>query len=175
VVLRSGQFLISLLIGPLAWLVSPVARGVDEYEVHFAPLIFAMGCDANTLAGQKKYYSRAPNARGSTKEKECFDTSRQVTAVRPKNISVVHNEKADLWSIVIFINDKDAKALQDISRDIDAGGTGRRMMIGINDGALIGGFLNAPFEGNKYSISATSHDDALNEVMLFVDKVTKHP
>lgn len=161
---------ISLFAVPISY-----SSSSTDYKVHFRVLSFSMACNMETPNIQKKYLPRASGALVGISQSECVDTKKEIMKVKPAGIGVKYDSTFDKFEVVIHLDNSDARALMEITKKIPSRGYPERMLIGVDGSIVAGGYLNEPFVGDDYYISAESHETAHNFARLFVTKITKDP
>lgn len=88
-------------------------------------------------------------------------------------ISVKHDEKYDVFEVVIHLNEKDSLALKKITADVPTKGEPARILITADGGLVEEGYIYEPFDGNDFYVGGYTHEVAFDLTKKFVDKLEK--
>ena len=149
------------------------AKSATNYKVHFLPIGFSMACGSETPKILQKSIARARTAMPGINERECVDSGKSIDGLKPVSIGVKYDEPFDKWEVIIQLNERDAKDLKSITKNVTDKGASRRLFIEVNGLIVSSGYLIEPMTGKDFNISAESHDEAHKLSRVFVDKVIK--
>jgi hypothetical protein len=142
-------FLAPILMGLV---VCTSAKSAEHQMVDFLPLNISFGCQSDTPAAYRLMYRSSSMTGPGVDPVECIDKRNSVDNIYPVKIGLVYRKAYDAWSIVIFMNSKDASLVNDLSKR----SVGGRILIGVNEKIFSKSILLAPLDGRKLYISVDS-------------------
>ena len=158
---------VSLLFAILSLLTSTVSFAADDHilrsEVSFAPVTFSLGCKDTTEAANRHNVQRGIGVVGYVKQTECVDSSKQVVDARITKLAIGQNEKLGNFSVILVLGPEDAKKLAALTQK----GNPQAIVLSVKGHAVVSSYMNAPFEGNQFWITADTLEDARRTADLF--------
>ncbi|MGO4503685.1 MULTISPECIES: hypothetical protein [unclassified Dyella] len=129
----------------------------------FAPVTFSLGCGQATRNEDKRDLTRSSLAVGYFQQTECVDAARQLSAAKLVAVAITENEKLGLFEVVLKLDPASALSLSKLT----AHGNPQQLVLSVKGQAVVAGFNEAPFHGDKFSITADTIDDARRTADLF--------
>ena len=129
----------------------------------FAPVTFYLGCSQATRSEDRRDLKRSSLAVGYFQQTKCVDAARQLPAVKLVEVAITENEKLGLFEVVLKLDQVSALSLAKLT----AHGNPQQLVLSVKGQAVVAGFNQAPFHGDKFSITANTVDDARRTADLF--------
>lgn len=143
------------------------ANGADEAvktSTHkFAPVTFSLGCSQVTRSEDRRDLKRSSLAVGYFQQTECVDAAKQLAAAKLVAVAITENEKLGLFEVVLKLDPASAQGLAQLT----AHGNPQQLVLSVKGQAVVAGFNQAPFHGDKFSIAADTLDNARRTADLF--------
>jgi hypothetical protein len=156
--------LLVAMIMALAWVgILPAQDNVVRSRASFAPITFSLGCKETTSSINRRIIKRSKNVVGYVKAEECIDISRQVIDAHIIKIAIGEDEKIGNFSVILVLADKDAKSLTALTSNVNH----QAMVLSVKGRAVVSSFINEPFQGNQFWITADSIEGARKTADLF--------
>lgn len=141
-----------LASGLMSSIVSASGKPVDHQMVDFLPINVSFGCQSDTPATSRLMYSSSSMTGPGVDPVECIDKRNSVDNIYPMKVGLVYRKTYDAWAIVVFLNQKDASLVNDLSkRNVE-----RKILIGVNKKIFSKAILFAPLSGQRLYISVDS-------------------
>jgi preprotein translocase subunit SecD len=129
----------------------------------FAPVTFAIGCGATTRSEDRRDLKRSARAVGYMHQVECIDAGKQVESAKLIAIAIGKNENLDLFDVILKLDPDSALKLEKLTDH----GNPQPIVLSVKQEAVVASFIQAPFHGDKFWISANTLDDARKTADLF--------
>jgi preprotein translocase subunit SecD len=129
----------------------------------FAPVTFFIGCGVATRSEDKRELKRSVRAGGYMHAIECIDVSKQVDGVKVVAIAIGENEKLGLFDVILKLDPDGALRLAKLTDH----GNPQPIVLSVKQEAVVASFIQAPFHGDRFGITADTLDDARKTADLF--------
>lgn len=126
---------------------------------NFARVTIAFLCNSTTPPSARKQVDGIPGFMPA----QCIDVVNDVN-FHPLKVNILHNVRADLWSVRLKLSKGDAAALAQLTAHSD----GQATALLVSGELLLTSFINAPFYGDDFDISANDEEQADKTASAFL-------
>lgn len=142
---------------------APGDSDVVRTEHKFARVTFSIGCSAATRNEDRRDLKRSDRAVGYFPQIECIDAGKQVEGVKLVAIAIGQNEKLGIFDVILKLDSGSALKLAKLTDQ----GNPQQLVLLVKGRAVVAGFNEAPFHGDKFFITANTLDEARKTADLF--------